>query len=269
MPLNDNPLEQYRGALDGLPLKFGISSYVWPAGYVENVKRLKGVFGEIQLLANEPVGRSPVGMEEIDQLKEYGDGGVTYSLHLPTTCGMAYPGGTAEEDVIQTIMAFKPLDIANSVLHIENGAPGSDPELAARRLERIIDATGTAPETICVENLVGSPFGPIWEAVAHLGVSICFDAGHLLAEGGDPVVFMRRYEKNIRMAHVHGVADRDHRSLSVLPPETLVALFRALEELAPRGAVVIETYSLPEVVDSVRCITRGAERLFGERNRHA
>ena len=263
MPFADNPLDAYKGALDAFPVRFGVSSFVWPAGYAENVKRLKGVFAEVQLLAYEPMERSPVSDDELRQLAALKDDGFSYSLHLPAPSGLTAPGGESEAAIIKVIETFAPAGIGNHVLHMERNGH-FDLQLAAKRLERILKKTGVAPEHICVENIIGTPFAPVWEAVKGLGVSICFDIGHHIYEKGQPLAFIDTYGQHIRMCHIHGVADRDHRPLSALPEETLTAVLSAVAECKPAGAVIIENFSVGDVVESVRCLTHGARRFLKE-----
>lgn len=260
MPFADNPLEAYRGALDAYPVRFGVSSFIWPAGYAENAARLKGVFAEVQLLAYEPPDMSPVGDDELRQLAALKDGGFSYSLHLPVPSGITAPGG-GEEAIIKTIKTFAPAGIGNYVLHMEHNGRADLP-LAAKRLERILNKTGVAPERICVENTIGTPFAPAWDAVKGLGVSICFDIGHHLYEKQNPLHFIDAYGQRIRMCHIHGVAERDHRPLSAIPEETLAAVLSAVADCRPAGAVIIENFSVGDVAESVRCLAHGARRFI-------
>lgn len=261
MPFTDNPLNAYRGALDALPVQFGVSSFVWPAGYVENVTRLKGIFAEVQLLSYESQEKSPISDDELRQLAALKDGNFSYSLHLPGPSGLTAPDGNGEAAIIKAIAAFAPVGIGNYVLHLEQNGHHDLP-LAAKRLERILKTTGVAPERICVENTVGTPFAPAWDAVKGLGVSICFDIGHEIFEKGDPLAFINTYGGRIRMCHIHGVADRDHRPLSALPEETLTAVLSAVADCKLAGAVIIENFSVTDVVESVRCLVHGASRFF-------
>ncbi len=261
MPFADNPLEAYRGALDAYPVRIGVSSFVWPAGYAENVKRLKGIFAEVQLLAYEPVDTSPVSDDEVRQLAALRDGGLSYSLHLPVPSGLASPGNNAEEAIIKTIRTFAPAGIGSYVLHMEQNRHNDLP-LAAARLERILKKTGVSPEHVCVENTIGTPFAPVWEAVERLGVSVCFDIGHHMFEKGDPLDFIDTYGGRIRMCHIHGVAERDHRPLSAIPEETLAAVLSAVADRQPAGAVIIENFSLADVAESVRCLVHGTRHLL-------
>jgi len=263
MDMNDNPLEKFRGKLGGFGIKVGVSSYVWPAGYSENVRRLSGIVGEVQLLAYEPMEKSPVSDEEIETLGKLKTGGMSYSLHLPAPTGLATPGGRPETAVAGVINRFRPLGICNYVLHVEKNGGAFDAALAAERIAQILDATGVAAETICVENLVGTPYRELWDAVEHTGVSICFDIGHLLYEGGDPMDFMNRYGARIRMAHIHGIADRDHRPLWHIPEELFGDIIGKLVELKPRGAMIIENFSLEDITQSLECLTQRIPHFAG------
>lgn len=258
----ENPLEKFRGRFGQLGLKVGLPSYVWPAGYAENVRRLEGIVDEVQLLAYEPPARSPVPEAELEELLALQANGPAYSLHLPVPSSLAEPGGTGEDDIRAAIEAFGRLNIGSYVLHVEkNGA--FQPALAARRLERIIEATGVAPEKICVENLIGTPFAEVWNEMKGLGVSICFDAGHHLCEGKDPLAFMDAYGPHIRMAHLHGVDGRDHRPLRAIPAPRLSAILDGLRALEMPGAVIIENFSLEDMERSLECLAEYAGHARG------
>lgn len=261
MPLTDNPLNAYRGALDAFPLRFGVSSFVWPASYIENVTRLKGIFAEVQLLSYESQEKSPISDDELRQLAALKDGAFSYSLHLPGPSGLTAPGGNGEAAIIKAMEAFAPVGVGNYVLHLEQNGRHDLP-LAAKRLERILKTTGVAPEHICVENTIGTPFPPVWDAVKGLGVSICFDIGHHMYEKGNPLAFIDSYGGRIRMCHIHGVADRDHRPLSAMPEETLASVLSAVADCRLAGSVIIENFSVADVAESVRCLVHGANRFF-------
>jgi sugar phosphate isomerase/epimerase len=257
--MNDNPLEKFRGSFDGLGFKLGLPSYLWPAGYAENVRRLSGIVDEVQLLAYEPHSISPVPREELDALATLAATGPAYSLHLPVPGGLADEQGNGEADIAGTIEAFRPLAINCYVLHIEGDGGAGGLRRAAQRLERIIGRTGIDEKKICVENLIGIPFAEVWDAVKGLGVSVCFDVGHHLYEGGDPLAFMARYGAHIRMAHLHGVAVSDHQPLSAIPEKLFGNILAGLSALGMAGPAVIENFNLAHMAQSLECLAAHAE----------
>jgi len=267
-----NPLTLFADCIKSIPLKIGAPSFVFPAGYAANVEMLGGIFDEIQLLILEPFENSPLDEDELPALERLKNNGISYSVHLPVPGGIAQKNEKGVKSVINIIKTFLPIGVENFVLHLEN----SEPVLPAERIKTVLDKTGLEPERICVENL-HTGFEEVWENVKKTGVSICFDAGHLLLKGGDPAAFMESYGGRIRMAHIHGtdVKDQplrpkgrygpaDHRPLNAMPGGILEIILQKFIDIKLPGAVIIENYSVDEMVQSLRCLCDAAGKLSTE-----
>ncbi|GMT42620.1 MAG: hypothetical protein IEMM0002_1031 [bacterium] len=249
--VSDNPLRKYSECINSLPVGIGAPSWVWPGGYAKNVEKLKSVFKEVQILVLEPPDRSPIDKAEIEALRRFESENFSYSVHLPVPGKVAAKDDAGVRAIVEIIETFEPITVDNYVLHMERDGKEFDPELAVKRLGEIIERSGVEPERICVENL-HEDFGKTWEAVKRAGVSICFDAGHILFAGGDPFSFIDKYREKIRMAHIHGVDGADHKPLTSLPGEFTIKFLERLQEIAMPGAVIIENYTIKEMRDSLQ-----------------
>ena len=251
--VDENPLTVYAGPLKSIPLRIGAPSFVWPKGYAENVEKLKEVFSDVQLLILEPLDRSPIGDYEIGALAGHRADGLSYTVHLPAPSNIASDKNAVGE-IIRTIKRLAPLGAEYHVLHLERNGKSVPAARTAGRLVEIADRANMEPGSICVENLF-EPFDYSAEVVERAGVSICLDAGHLLHTGSDPLKFLDRHEKHVRMAHIHGTAGRDHRPLTAFPAELLQKLIKRLAEMPLPGPVIIENYSVDEMSASLRVLS--------------
>ena len=256
----DNPLTPFADCIDSIPLKIGAPSFVFAAGYAENVELLGSVFDEIQLLILEPFENSPLGKNELAALERLKNDRLTYSVHLPVPSGIAQKNERGIKSVINIIKTFMPLGVESFILHVENSAENSETGLAAKRINEILETTSLEPETLCVENLHRG-FDEVWEQVEGSGVSICFDVGHLLYMGGDPIEFIDIYGDRIRMAHIHGADAKDHRPLNAMPGGMLEKTLQKFIEIKMPGAVIIENYSVDEMRYSLACLCNVADKL--------
>ncbi len=253
-----NPLTLFAECIKSMPLKIGAPSFVFPAGYAANVELLGKTFDEIQLLILEPFENSPLDENELPALERFKKSGISYSVHLPVPSGIAHENENGKESIINIIKTFLPIGVENFVLHVEN----SKPNLAAQRIKMVLDETGVEPEKICVENL-HTGFEGVWENVESTGVSICFDAGHLLFTGGNPIEFIERHGGRIRMAHIHGTDVTDHRPLNAMPGGMLENILQKFIDIKLPGAVIIENYSVPEMMQSLHCLCDTSGKLRG------
>ena len=268
----DNPLTKFAACIDDIPIRIGAPSFVFTAGYAENVALLRPVFDEIQLLIFEPIDRSPIDTAELEAIRALKSENLTYSVHLPIENHIdgknkdgpsrrsgalaAHAGVKIVTDVIRT---FEPIGVENYILHAEILLTGSEPANAAQRISEIVELTGVPVEKLCVENL-HTGFERQWEQLERTGVSICFDVGHLLFTGGDPMEFIDRYGDRIRMAHCHGVDGTDHRPLNAMADGLLERIIERFMDIKMPGAMIIENHSVDEMIESLRCLCNTAKK---------
>ncbi|MBI3581834.1 MAG: sugar phosphate isomerase/epimerase [Nitrospinae bacterium] len=256
--MENSPLKKFEGRFDRLGFRLGAPSWVWPGTYSENARMLKPLFREVQITAYEPHSVSPVTAEELDSLDALNSAQFGYSLHLPIPTGLSAPGGSPELPIVETIKAFRKVGVGNHVLHIEKPGRGWDPVLVRERVARIIESSALRPEQVCVENIISTRFEEVWPAVAGLGVSVCFDVGHCVARGEDPMRFFDDYSGKIRMAHIHGATRGrdDHLALGALGLETLSGIVARFAGLGMAGAVIIENFSAETLLESLEDLSQ-------------
>ncbi len=235
-------------------VKVGAPSFVWPGGYAFNVERLRETFDEVQLLFLEPLEKSPISSKEVEELATLAGDSLSYSVHLPVPSLLGF-GGMGASSIIEIIKITKPLDVGSFVLHLEGEMNGFNASLAVSQIDAIIKMSGILSEKLCLEN-VDSSFDFAWEAVKETGMSICFDAGHIARDGGDLLAFVERYGQWIRMAHIHGVDDRDHKPISNLEDGLVKKIFEKLSAFNMRGAVIIENYSVDDMLISLEYLSK-------------
>jgi len=217
--------------------------------------------------------------EKIKQLVEFKKKeGITFSIHLPLW-GIepaAFSKHIRDGSVatfVECIELTKPLDPTSWVLH-PTGALTAEflnmnlPDFAKGlvlsqfcsyiedSIRKFLEKTDIAPEKIAVEN-IEFPFESMEPIIEELGLSICFDTGHLLAgfSGEISVLdFVERYYDRIVELHLHdGAFPRiDHKSLGKhdLPVKDLLL---ELHKKNFKGPLVFEL-TLQEALESMEYI---------------
>ena len=125
------------------------------------------------------------------------------------------------------------------VLHLDGKAvrTSTDVELIRRwqdhsvRALEIVSEWAGGPDKLAVENLETYPLDFIQPVLDRIPVSRCVDIGHLWLDGHDPIPYLQAALPRTRVIHMHGIAERDHRSLAFMPQEKVRAVW---EELIPR-----------------------------------
>ncbi|BBO74481.1 hypothetical protein DSCW_18980 [Desulfosarcina widdelii] len=251
------------------PFPVACPSFVYPAGYEENVCRLAPFVDEIQLLFFESEPRSlptPALIQELSDLAASHD--IAYHIHLPSDI---YPGHPDPDErrravvAIHTIMErCQVLSPSTFTLHLERNPAGTE-NLPVERwrqyllesLERMLPQK-TSPGKISVETL---DYPLEWAApvIEAMDLSVCMDMGHLLVHGEDLQAFYENWKDRITVIHLHGVdGSEDHLALDRLSDErmrTVLGLLQALKKV-----VVIENYSYPRLNASLACLAEGWSR---------
>ena len=74
------------------PFRLGTTSFIYPAGYLENVTRLGPHLDEIELLMFESQPASRPTEKLVQDLQQLGQSqAVTYNVHLPTDLALTHP----------------------------------------------------------------------------------------------------------------------------------------------------------------------------------
>jgi sugar phosphate isomerase/epimerase len=229
-------------------------SFVYPADYVPNARRLAPFFDEVELLffesAELPPRHTITELSAIGAAEELG-----YNVHLPTDVSIAHPDPAERDRALDALQRAcelaAPLRPSAYTLHVPDGpAAGADRwrEHAREGITRLVAAVGH-PAQIAVETLDYPP-EQLGRLIAGLGVSICIDVGHLLLQGRDPAAVAAQLAPAIAVVHLHAAcAGRDHLALDRLLVPAAAQVIELLTGF--RGVVSLEVFSLEALTASM------------------
>jgi sugar phosphate isomerase/epimerase len=130
-----------------------------------------------------------------------------------------------------------------------------------RSAERTLEELGgvICPDELCVENLERIPFELFAPLVGRQGAKICFDVGHLVVQGRDPLEFLDHYWESIGEIHLHDAmaaggrfpVARDHLPLGRGSVD-YVTLMNRLAEGGYEGVVILEVNSEEDLLESLK-----------------
>jgi len=209
-------------------------SFIIPATRVENVKHLKGVVDEVELLYMCSLSAYDLP----DDITELAELGMRYNVHMPYDRDLSK---VAEWDcIIKFAEAFIPLGAHTHTFHIQPDAE------FFKGLERFKLATGLP---VTLEN------GGIDIASFELSDDdICLDVGHMLMHGQDIIKTIDRYADRIKMFHIHGVNDgKDHQSLRYFPSDIIKYILNFAVD--HNLTVSVEVFNEADLSDSLKVIS--------------
>src|SRR4030095_3746231 len=122
-------------------------------------------------------------------------------------------------------------------------------------LELVAEWTGGA-EKLAVENLETYPLDFIQPVLDRIPVSRCVDIGHLWLDQHDPISYLQEAVPRTRVVHIHGIAERDHRSLAFMPQEEVSEVWKQLVQAEYEGVLTLEIFSEEDFVTSLKVIER-------------
>jgi sugar phosphate isomerase/epimerase len=100
------------------------------------------------------------------------------------------------------------------------------------------------------------PLDFIQPVLDRIPVSRCVDVGHLWLDGHDPIPYLQAALPRTRVIHIHGIDERDHRSLAFLPQENVRAVFDELLRANYRGVLTLEIFSEEDFLSSLDVIEK-------------
>jgi sugar phosphate isomerase/epimerase len=259
---------ELKGSFKGrFPFRLSVPSYIYPAGYAENAKRLGPFVDEIELLLFESSPESlppPAEVRELYSLSRQFN--FSYNVHLPldTAVGGIFPKSSSTSLVrrlTEAIERIRPLSPEVYILHLALNNPNPCPSMLQEWQEQVADCIGAilqtaslAPRQIAIETL---SFPPEWFApvVNRMDLAVCVDVGHILLYGMNLEDILQLFAGRIEMIHLHGIADgQDHQSLVHLPPHARTLLQTWLQEY--RGTVSIEVFNFERLQKSLDTFAR-------------
>lgn len=241
--------------------RLGCTSYVYPDDILPNVRRLGPMVDDVELVLFEvPEASNLPDAATLDELARLADAhDLTYTVHLPLDLRVATDASGAPDPSMamarRIIELARPLNPFAYVTHLdareplETGAWDAWRDACAMGLAELAAAAG-APRRICIENLERWPHGEMLPLLERLPVGFCLDIGHLWLQGEDVPARIAELAPHTPVVHLHGIDDRDHKSLRhALRPQLRGAL-DALARSGFDGVLTLEVFNLEDFVTS-------------------
>lgn len=250
-------------------MRLGTTSYIYPADILTNARKLAGTVRDIELVIfelDEKWNNLP-DPETIAELKQIGSRhGLTYTVHLPLDLRLAEQNDLVSlQKAIRVIRCTRELSPHGFVVHVEGQVPFSASN-AHRWVENSAESLSVLAEEaeglekLCVENLENQPPLMLDLMLEKIPVSCCVDVGHLWKQGLDPLPHLERWLPRARVLHMHGIGERDHEALSLIPESDLDPvvnlLSRRFEEV-----LTFEVFSLENLEDCLDTYRKSVERV--------
>ena len=254
--------------MKNFPFRLGTSSYIIPADILPNAHYLAGKVRDIELILFE-VDDGPNNLPSADVIEELiqiaGQSDLTYTVHLPLDLKLGEDGSEQDQSLVKArrvIDCTRGLDPWAYVLHLDGKSvrTSTDAEQIRRwqdqsvRALEIVSAWAGGAEKLAVENLETYPLYFIQPILDRTSVSRCVDIGHLWLDGHDPIPYLQAALPRTRVIHIHGIAERDHRSLAFMPREKVQSVWDELLRANYQGVLTLEIFSEEDFISSLRMI---------------
>jgi sugar phosphate isomerase/epimerase len=257
--------------------RLGTTSYIVPADLLPNARYLAGRVRDIELVLFEvddgPNNLPP--LEVVDELAEIaGAHDLTYTVHLPLDLRLGAGGDEGHVSLLKArrvIECTRRLDPWAYVLHLDGRDVVEQADASVvrewqahscRALELVSGWAGGA-EKLAVENLEHYPLDFIQPVLDAVPVSRCVDVGHLWVDGHDPLPYLRAALPRTRVVHLHGLAERDHKSLAHMAREQLEPVVRLLLDAAYGGVVTLEVFGEDDFHTSLAAFEQACQAVAG------
>lgn len=252
------------------PFRLGTTSYIIPDDILPNARYLAGKVKDIELILFE-VDDGPNNLpspEVIDELSQIADEhDMTYTVHLPLDLKLGDDGSTQDQSLVKAkrvIDCTRGLNPWAYVLHLDGKAvrTSTNKDLieqwqdnSVRAVEIVSEWVGGA-EKLAVENLETYPLDFIQPVLDRIPLSRCVDIGHLWLDGHDPIPYLQAALPRARVIHIHGLAERDHRSLAFMPQEKVRAVWDEVIRAQYAGVLTLEIFSEEDFISSMEVIEK-------------
>lgn len=260
------------------PFRLGTTSYILPDDILPNVRYLAGKVDDVELVLFE-VDDGPNNLpdekiiHELNLLASEND--LTYTVHFPLDLSLGVDGDEQHTSLLKArkvIEHTKALDPFAYVLHLDgrNVQFGADEEAvlkwnhqSERALTLVADWVGDA-KRLAVENLEGYALDFWDKALTRVPAGRCIDIGHLWRDGHDPLPFLGQHLHRARVLHIHGIGERDHKSLAMMPMEELVRVFGYLLHSGFQGVLTVEVFGVDDFQSSMAAIQAAIQHFRAE-----
>ncbi len=255
--------------------RLGATSYVIEADLVSNARYLaKHGMRDMELVLFDLDDRrnnlpSPEVVAELNALSRLHD--LTYTVHLPLDINGAADHASmikAREAIAHT----RDLDPWAYVLHCDGREVRTDAsethmqQWQAQTLHalRQLAAWAGGFDRLAVENLEGYAPDFIQPVIDQLPASRCVDVGHLWLDGHDPLPYLQQALPRTRVIHLHGIDQRDHRSLAHMTPKQIDPIVRLLLHKHYAGVVTLEIFGTDDLLSSQQAWDETLKRILRE-----
>jgi sugar phosphate isomerase/epimerase len=250
--------------------RLGTTSYIIPDDILPNARYLAGKVRDIELILFEVDDGpnnlpSPEVINELSEIAQEND--MTYTVHLPLDLKLGEDGSERDQSLVKAkrvIDCTCGLNPWAYVLHLDGKSVRTSTDLeqikrwqdhSVRALEIVSEWAGGA-ERLAVENLETYPLDFIQPVLDRIPVSRCVDIGHLWLDDHDPIPYLRAALPRTRVIHIHGIAERDHRSLAFMPQGKVRAVFEELIGHNYGGVLTLELFSDEDFMSSLDVIEK-------------
>ena len=260
------------------PFRLGTTSYILPDDILPNVRFLAGKVQDIELVLFEADDGpnnlpTPRVVEELAALAQVH--GFTFTVHLPLDLRL---GSRGQDGHASMIMACRVIECTRAlkpwayVLHLDGGEVKESSDRARldrwrvqaiRAIELAAEWAGGARQ-LAVENLEHYPPEFLEPVLKQVPVSRCVDIGHLWLDGLDPLPYLRAALPRTRVIHLHGVANRDHKSLACIPAEKLKPVVDLLLRECFAGVLTLEVFGEEDFDSSIEALERAVREVRSE-----
>jgi adenosylcobalamin phosphodiesterase len=252
------------------PFRLGTTSYIIPDDILPNAHFLAGKVRDIELILFE-VDDGPNNLpsaeviDELSQITRQYD--MTYTVHLPLDLKLSNDGSEQDQSLVKAKRVMdctRGLDPWAYVLHLDGRSVRTSTDAGLIRhwqdqsvhaLELVAEWAGAA-QKLAVENLETYRLDFIQPVLDRIPVSRCVDIGHLWLDGHDPIPYLRSAMPRTRVIHMHGIAERDHRSLAFMPQERVHEVWNELIGANYQGVLTLEIFSEEDFISSLEVIEK-------------
>ncbi len=261
--------------LSDLPFRIGTTSYIIPDEILPNVRYLADKVRDVQLVLFELDSEhsnlpSADDVDELNRLAKLHD--LTYTVHLPLDLRLAARGDEAH---ISQVKARRVIEVTRDlsprayIVHMDGKEERSSnsaevlanwQEQAIKSLQIVAEITGDI-RLLAVENLEGYPPAFNDGVISRSGSSRCIDIGHLWLDGHDALEFFTGRIEQTNVMHLHGIGERDHQSLALMPKSRIDDLFRYLLKSGFTGVLTLEVFSEADLATSLQAIDESLKRI--------
>ena len=238
------------------PFSLTVPSYLYPGTIELNVRLLRGLVDEMELLLFESLGESSLPtVMEIETIRVLSaESGLRFNVHLPLDIDIASADEETARRSLGTVARIldltASLEPASYTLHVLR----TETEPAAPWRERVRAALAALPEPRArfgVETLAWD-LRDVRDILCGLGLTVCVDVGHLLLQGRSVAALLETFSDRISMIHLHGVRwGKDHQSLLHLEPGIRQTISDWVRRTHYRASLSVEVFGIDPYLESL------------------